>query len=123
MSATLRFLAASLLAATLAACGSAGSEAIKGQSPKTLKSQLEPGMTKSEVTARFGDPLSVVWSKEGDEIWVYSYSEAQADAATFIPLVGPFVGTTTVDTNTLQIWFDRDGRVETYQAGNSTAEF
>lgn len=65
--------------------------------------------TKSEVLQMFGQPPTRNSSGGGKETWMYSYHDTRSrvTAATYIPIVGMFVGGAKVNTNrqTLTIEF------------------
>jgi outer membrane protein assembly factor BamE (lipoprotein component of BamABCDE complex) len=68
--------------------------------------------TKKEVLALIGSPDQIVNLGNGDTSWSYTYVRATAKPATFIPIVGPFVGGTNVQNQFLTITFDPDNVVK-----------
>ena len=53
------------------------------------------------------------------EVWSYSHISVEADAATFIPIVGLFAGGATSSVSSLTIYFDDKGVVQFVQSSQS----
>ena len=67
--------------------------------------------TKDSVRKTFGDPGDISLSADGSQTWKYKYAFAAATPATYIPIVGHFVGGADVDSKTLTILFNASGVV------------
>lgn len=76
------------LVISLAGCMSTGVEVSQDQT-----SSFKTGTTtQQEVVARLGAPTSRTSLPDGSSMMVYSFAAAQARPASFIPIVGAFVG-------------------------------
>lgn len=103
----------------LTACVSSG---VKVDQSKL--SSLKPGVTTcTEAVATLGKPTNVSIQSDGKKSYQYVYIHAQANAASFIPYVGLFVGGTNSEDTTFTMNCDRNDKVTTYsstQGSNST---
>jgi len=81
--------------------------------------QIKVGVTsKTDVVQLLGQPYtttSVNTTNGTEEIWFYMYGQGHVSGASLIPVIGPFVGTTTSSSTTVQITFDSVGIVKTVQ--------
>ena len=75
-----------------------------------MADKIQTGQTKTEVQAVLGNPASITPLPEG-EIWVYTYTQAQAKGASFIPIVGLVAGGSTGSTDNLSVLFNNAGFV------------
>lgn len=90
----------------LAGCASYGTQV----TPQQTRS-FEIGKTsRADVIRQLGNP-NVVRNKQGEKSIGYTYVKGEADAATFIPLIGAFVGTTTYTGTTTFFTFDAAGKL------------
>jgi hypothetical protein len=55
------------------------------------------------------------------EIWSYAYTDISTSPATFIPVVGLFAGSSTVNTASLAVSFDDKGIVQNVTTGQNQA--
>jgi outer membrane protein assembly factor BamE (lipoprotein component of BamABCDE complex) len=69
----------------------------------------------------FGAPNGKSFAENGDEIWTYTYSKTQVNAATYVPVVGLFAGGAQSDSSVLTVTFDRSGVVKSYGTQNAHA--
>ena len=92
-------------------------------------SQIKKGVTtRAEVEALFGPPAYISMMPDGKRSLSYNYTssktDAHATAATYIPLVGPFVAGGKAQSQTrvqmLQVLLNADGIVEDYQFSDNT---
>jgi outer membrane protein assembly factor BamE (lipoprotein component of BamABCDE complex) len=84
----IRVITLALLVGMLAGCVSSGVEVKPEQT-----ANFQPGVTtRQEVVARLGNPTTVSTLPDGTVMMVYAFSAAQARPASFIPIVGAFVG-------------------------------
>jgi outer membrane protein assembly factor BamE (lipoprotein component of BamABCDE complex) len=105
-------LAAALLAA---GCASAGNPKVAEFNPAT---QIEYGKTtKAEVRAMLGEPNGIKYGANGKEVWAYTYAQAQAKPATFIPIVGMFAGGFDSSAKKLVFVFDDKGVLQKEGSG------
>jgi outer membrane protein assembly factor BamE (lipoprotein component of BamABCDE complex) len=75
--------------------------------------RIEAGKTTKEGVIRYiGSPDQIITRSTGDTMFMYSYVRASAKPATFIPLVGPFVGGSNVQHQSYIITFGSDGIVK-----------
>lgn len=82
--------------------------------------QFEKGKsTYSDVVGKLGQPTSMVLTSTGLRVVTYSYVEAAARPATFIPIVGPLVGGADARSNVVMFMFDRDGILANYSTSSS----
>ena len=95
-----------------------------------LTSQIKIGVsTKDDVRRLFGAPDFVSHSSTAGlhttastiealptsskiEIWSYAHTEIETNPVTFIPIVGLFVGSSTINTASLAVTFDENGVVQ-----------
>lgn len=70
--------------------------------------------TKAEIEWTFGRPGAVDFTESGREKWVYFYSRGEVRLATFIPIVGLFVGGSDSRMDSLSILFSSSGIVENF---------
>jgi outer membrane protein assembly factor BamE (lipoprotein component of BamABCDE complex) len=78
---------------------------------QTQVDTIRIGDDKSVVETRIGPPDQVSKSISGVETWSYAYSRSRPNAKRFIPLLGTFIGGKNVETQTVTILFDDEGRV------------
>ena len=102
----------------LSACASYGNK-IDAQYATSIQ---EGVTTEHEVRKNLGNPFTTGVTPDGLKFYIYTYTQAQTKASTFIPVVGAFAGGADTQTQTLQIWFDKEGKVTSYSYNNSTQE-
>jgi outer membrane protein assembly factor BamE (lipoprotein component of BamABCDE complex) len=99
----------------LAGCTAAGVKVTEDQAR-----QFERGKsTYTEVVGKLGQPSSSVALANGMRVISYSYVEASARPATFIPIVGPLVGGADARSNVVTFMFDASGVLTNYTAASS----
>ena len=104
----------------LAGCASTGNSVLKNETEQTVGAKIIQGKTtKAEVRQMFGAPLSVNFTDAGNEVYKYSFSKTQADAANFIPFVGILVAGAHGTEKTLTVLFDDKGIVKRYSMDES----
>lgn len=72
----------------LAACMSSGVRV----DPSRLADLRKGETTAEQVMVLLGRPTSILSKSDGTRMLTYSYSEARADAASYIPIIGAFAG-------------------------------
>lgn len=112
-----KFIAAAMLASAIAAtgCASTGNEVLRDETRESVAEKLRPGMSQSEVTSVFGEPLETNFTDSGNEIWKYQFSKGKMTAESFIP----YASASKADVKTLTIFFDTSGRVVRHAMSNS----
>ena len=108
------FIFALLLA--LAGCISTGNRVDTNRLTEITKGKS----TIDDVISRFGQPTSSVKFPNGDQTLVYLNKIAQPDAATFIPLIGTFVGSVDNTTHSVIFEFDAKGVLIDYKVHDAT---
>ena len=102
-------------AAILAGCVASGVRVTEEQAR-----QFERGKsTYTEVLTKLGQPNSTVALSNGMRVISYSYVEAAARPATFIPIIGPLVGGADARSNVVTFTFDAQGVLTNYTAAVS----
>lgn len=111
----MRYIYIPLLLA-LAACVSTGTQIKEDQ----LKSFEKGKTTITDVRTALGEPNSTALNPDGTRTLVYIYTQAQARPASFIPLVGAFVGGADSRSNMVMLRFDAAGVLLDYSSSEST---
>lgn len=112
----------------MAGCYSAGNASIKNQD---LVAQVQIGKsTRDDVRRLLGEPSSI--SKSSAQVvnpndstqmltvvewWSYIHASARVDGRSFIPVVGPFLGGTSHESEHFQVGFDQKGLVQQVTSG------
>lgn len=91
------------------------------------KSQLKAGIikgksTKNDVIALLGETDKVTPTKDGGEIWTYSFARASLKPAGYIPLVNMFYSGTNNTTKIVVAEFDANGVVKEMITKESESE-
>ena len=103
-------IGAAMGALLLAGCVSSGVQVKEEQ-----LSSFEAGKTTlPQVVAALGQPTNTTVLSDGSRMLGYSYVQAQARPASFIPFIGPMVGGADAKTNTVTLSFDRGGVLKSY---------
>ena len=111
-----------LVTITLSACVGTGSPTMVD---KEMTSLILVGVsTKDDVHNLLGEPTSGSHSfdqrEEGTrilEVWDYNYVKVGISPENYIPLLGPFLGSSSVRTGSVIIRYDRDGVVQNVARG------
>jgi outer membrane protein assembly factor BamE (lipoprotein component of BamABCDE complex) len=94
-----------LLGLALGGCAASGVQVKEEQ-----LSAFEKGKTTiQDVVAVLGVPTGNTLMPDGSRMISYSYSQAQARPATFIPIIGPLVGGVDARSNMVMLTFDQRG--------------
>ena len=103
----------------LAACSTAGTKV----DSTTVASFVKGKTTYSEVVTRLGAPTSTTHLSDGTIQAVYYYAHAQANAVSFIPVVGAFAGGATSEHSYTTLTFDANQVLVSYSTteGGSSA--
>jgi len=105
-----------VLLLVLAGCLSTGNRVETNRLTEITKGKS----TIDDVISRFGKPTSSVKFPNGERTLVYLNKIAQPDAATFIPLVGTFVGSVDNTTHSVIFEFDAKGVLTDYKVHDAT---
>lgn len=112
----MRALITIALAGTLSACAATGVKVTEQQA-----AQLTPAYsTIDDAIARFGQPTQRTRLPDGSVILSYAHAQATVRPATFIPLVGAFVGGTDTTSGVVSLRFDSAGKFVEYTSSTST---
>lgn len=95
----------------LVGCATVGNSSLRNETVESIDDTLVVGQTMEQVRTALGDPMMNSRSSDGVRIWIYSFSEAQISATTFIPVVGLLDSNVSTSAKVLQITFDEDGLV------------
>ncbi len=108
------------LGLALTGCIAAGGSAqIK---PDNVAKLQEGVTTLAEVRAMFGDPIQTGLTSDGNREFYYQYSKTTVNPATYIPVVGSFLGSSDTDFQKLTIIFDEDDVVEHFLYDETSQE-
>ncbi|OZI64598.1 outer membrane protein assembly factor BamE domain-containing protein [Bordetella genomosp. 4] len=110
----MRFWASVCALVLIAGCVSTGVQVKDEQ----LSSFVPGQTTRQEVIAALGQPTTQMRNADGTSMLIYTHVEAQARAASFIPIVGAFVGGADSRSNQVTLNFDSDGKL----LGHSSTE-
>ncbi|MDG3442453.1 outer membrane protein assembly factor BamE domain-containing protein [Nitrospirillum amazonense] len=108
------------VAATLAlsGCFSSGTKVSDEQ-----VASLEKGKTTyDQVVAKLGKPQAVTTMSNGGKIAVYMFSKGSANAASYIPIAGAFVGGASGDSRSVTMTFNAAGTLVDYTTAESHVE-
>lgn len=93
----------------LTACATAGNLAILDSSKRE---QIKVGATKSHVQEMVGAPASVYFGAQGQETWSYTVAHVAMNPAAMIPVVGLFANDHNVESTSLVLMFNDEGKVQ-----------
>lgn len=83
--------------------------------------QLHTGTTtEAQAQMTLGAPNQKTINSDGTVTWSYLYAHAKVSGATFIPIVGAFIGHTTSDYTKTDLIFDRAGILASIAQTNGT---
>lgn len=99
-------LSGAVVATLLMGCSTSGRKL-----DQTQIDTIRIGDDKAAVQASIGAPDQVSRSVSGGETWTYEYSRSRPNAKRFIPLLGTFIGGKNVETQTVNVVFNDEGRV------------
>lgn len=105
----LKTVAACMLAASLAACASAGNGQVKTLTPEDAAAMLA-GKDKAEVRRQLGE-AEVIEFPSGQAVWIYQTTDSAAQFVKYVPLLGRMTATG-ARIKELKILIGQDGRVK-----------
>lgn len=101
----------------------AGNQKLGSMEKNQLNSQIVKGVsTKKDVESLLGQTEKVSISKDGGEIWTYSFARASLKPAAYIPLVNLFYSGTNNTTKVVVAEFDANGVVKEVITKESESE-
>lgn len=111
----MKYLALILFAMLLTGCYSTGAPIDTAKANQFVKGET----TESEVIAALGKPTTITTNDLGEKQISYLHTDADVDAATYIPIVGIFAGGATGTAKTLTVSFDNKGIVKDWSMSES----
>ena len=107
----------------LLGCSSTGNRALKNETEQSISQKiLEGKTTMAEVKTMLGSPLSTSFTDGGLVIWTFRFTEKQATATSYIPVVYLFSSGTKGTTKELKILFDDEDIVKKLSMTESKTE-
>lgn len=101
----------------LSACMSYGTKVDQGKVSQFVKGKT----TYSEVVQQLGKPNQSTINADGTRTAMYFYAQSQANAASFIPYVGAFMGGTQSENTNVILTFDKNSVLTSYSASEGGA--
>jgi outer membrane protein assembly factor BamE (lipoprotein component of BamABCDE complex) len=107
-----------LAASLLTGCAASGVQV----SPEAAMQFKEGSTTEAQIVAKLGSPNGTTFNS-GNKTIYYSGTQAQVNAATFIPIVGMFAGGSTYSLSMVSYQLDSDGVLQKvyYSTQNGTS--
>lgn len=103
----------------ISACGATGPNISQAS-----VNQLQKGVTTTNDLRRlFGNPTTVTTSATGDTMWSYTNIQTSVDAATYIPIVGGFIGGADASVKTITITIDENQIVKDWVHSESQSRY
>ncbi|HZF69399.1 hypothetical protein [Sulfuricurvum sp.] len=120
----LKIVSAVLAGVLMSGCAAtAGNQKLGSMEKTQLNSQIVKGVsTKKDVEALLGQTDKVSPTKDGGEIWTYSFARASLKPVAYIPLVNMFYSGTNNTTKVVVAEFDANGVVKEVIAKESESE-
>jgi outer membrane protein assembly factor BamE (lipoprotein component of BamABCDE complex) len=115
----MRFISLFIAILSLSACMSMGKKVDQEKVSQFVKGKT----TYAEVVQELGKPTQSTIHSDGTRTALYTYVQSQAKAASFIPIVGAFMGGADVESTTTTLSFDKKSVLTSYTAtegGSST---
>jgi hypothetical protein len=108
----MRYLSVLIALVVLNACTSYGTKVDQGKLSQFVKGKT----TYAEVIQQLGKPTQSTVNSDGIRTISYTYGQSQANAASFIPIVGIFVGGAESEYTTVTLNFDKNSILTDYSA-------
>lgn len=115
----MRYLFVVVTVLALTACVSSGQKVDQGKLAEFVKGKT----TYDEVIQELGKPSRSTTDSEGSRTLTYSYMQIQGSALNYIPIVGPLIGGSEMESTTVFLHFDENSLLTDYTAsegGSST---
>lgn len=97
---------------SLSACMSMGKKVDQEKVSQFVKGRT----TYTEVVQQLGKPTQSTINSDGSRTAMYIYMQSQANAASFIPIVGAFMGGAESENTTVTLNFDKRSILTNYSA-------
>ena len=118
-----KYVALCVSAALLGGCASAGNRVLQHETSGEVERKIQRGYsTKDSVRKVYGDPPNVSFTDSGNELWKYEFTDIQATASSYIPIVNLFSSGVEGYRKELVIFFNRDGVVQNYTLNRSAID-
>lgn len=108
----MRFLFIFIAIFSLSACMSMGKKVDQEKVSQFVKGKT----TYAEVVQQLGKPSQSTINSDGSRTAMYMYIQSQANAASFIPIVGLFAGGANTENTTVTLSFDNKSVLTSYTA-------
>lgn len=108
----MRYLLILITVLSLSACMSMGKKVDQEKVSQFVKGKT----TYTEVVQQLGKPTQSTINSDGSRTAMYIYIQSQANAATFIPIVGAFMGGAESENTTVTLNFDKRSILTNYSA-------
>jgi hypothetical protein len=109
--------------ALLAACGLAGCMSSGVKVDESKVSSLKAGVTScAQAIALLGKPTNSSLESNGTRTYTYTYVQMQENAATFIPVVGYFMGGANTENSNFMMTCDAKGVLVSYHASQGGSD-
>ena len=96
----------------LASCISHGTKVRQDDLSQFVKGKT----TSAEIIQQLGTPTQSIMNTDGTKMISYTYMQSQSNVATFIPIVGLFVGGTESENTSVVLYFDKNNLLTGYSA-------
>ena len=106
------------VALLMTACATHGNKIDEQAISKVQKGQT----TEAQLINMLGKPTSSGFSSDGTKQLTYSYAQANANPASFIPFVGFLFSGTESESQVLYVVLDKNGKVSDYSYSNSESQ-
>ena len=104
----------------LSGCASVGNQKIMDSN--FMKSLQIGETTKDEVKTLLGEPQNIGIDQYGKDVWRYAGQEKSVNAASFIPLVDIAAGRQSTVDRTVDLYFEKDGKLYDIQSHSDLKE-
>lgn len=108
----MRYLSVLIAVFALTACMSMGTKVEQEKLSKFVKGKT----TYAEVIQQLGKPNQSTINSDGSKTIMYMYTQSQAKASSFIPIVGSFMGGAESENTTVMLNFDKKSVLTSYTA-------
>lgn len=108
----MRYLSVLIAVFALSACMSMGTKVDQEKLSQFVKGKT----TYAEVVQKLGKPTQNTINSDGTRTITYVYAQSQANAASFIPIVGGFLGGAESENTTVALNFDKKSLLTSYTA-------
>ncbi len=114
-----RAMALLLVALASLGCASYGGPRVSQEKIAQVK---EGQTTRAQVIEILGSPMTSTLTSDGKEVFMYYSGTARSSAQNFIPVVNLVQSKVNMDTQSINVLFNKDGIVEKMTATNSKSD-